>query len=111
MANALQPTASQVAVGWHQSSGIGPVANAHLTVRYRHLLWGTQMDVNVTGLQPGSVCELKVVDASGHAEAVGSWTLWKDGSWYPASTRLGEKDLRAFEVTINGKVVASAPAT
>jgi hypothetical protein len=95
---------------WHQTSGTGP-AGAHLSVRYRHQLWGTQMEVNVTGLQPGSVCQFQVVDASGRPEVVGSWMLWKDGSWYPASTWHGEKDLRSFQVTINGKVVASAPVT
>jgi hypothetical protein len=115
VASALQPSAPQGpgqthTVAWQQVSGAGPVAGAHLTVRYRPHDWGTQMDVNVTGLRPGSVCEFRIVDSSGKASEVGSWVLWKDGSWYPASTSLGEKDLRFFEVTINGKVVASAPA-
>jgi Putative zinc-finger len=116
VASALQPSGGPPpgqtgTTAWHQTSGTGPVAGAHLTVRYRHQLWGTQMDVNVTGLQPGSVCEFQVVDASGKPQVVGSWTVWQDGSWYPASTWHGEKDLRAFEVTVNGKVVVSAPVT
>jgi Putative zinc-finger len=115
VASALQPSGPASSgpghVAWQQTTGGGPVAGARLTVRYRHQLWGTQMEVNVTGLQPGSVCQLQVVDASGKPEVVGSWTLWKDRSWYPASTSLGEKDLRTFEVTVDGKVVASAPAT
>jgi Putative zinc-finger len=115
VANALQPPAapapSQPSLDWHLTSGTGPVAGAHLTVRYRPQLWGTLMEVNVSGLQPGSVCEFKVVDAAGRPQVVGSWTLWKDGSWYPASTWHGEKDLRAFEVTVDGQVVASAPVT
>ena len=36
--------------------------------------------------------------------------MWQDTSWYPASTWLGEKELRSFQVTIDGKVVATAPA-
>jgi anti-sigma factor RsiW len=117
VASALQPSASPSGPGqinttaWHRSTGTGPVAGAHLTVRYRHQLWGTQMEVNVTGLQPGSVCEFRVVDASGRPEVVGSWRLWPGDSWYPASTWHGEKDLRSFQVTVNGKVVASAPVT
>ncbi len=115
VANALEPSAAPSApittAAWHRTSGTGPVAGARLTVRYRARLWGTEMDVNVTGLQPGSVCVLQVMDASGRPQVVGSWTLWKDGSWYPASIWLSEKDLRAFEVTVNGKVVASAPVT
>ena len=115
VASALQPSAAPsapvVTAAWHRTSGTGPVAGARLTVRYRPRLWGTEMDVNVTGLQPGSVCDFQVVDASGRPEVVGSWTLWKDAAWYAASTWHGEKDLRAFEVTVDGKVVASAPVT
>jgi putative zinc finger protein len=112
VANALQSPgrAPVAAVTWIRSSGTGPIAGAHLTVRYRSEDWGTQMEVNVTGLQPGSVCELRIMDSSGRISTVGSWVLWRDRSWYPASTSLREQDLRAFEVTINGKVVASAPA-
>jgi hypothetical protein len=69
------------------------------------------MLVNVTGLQPGSVCQFRVMDATGETSVVGSWVLWQEGSWYPASTWLGGKDLRSFQVTINGKVVAAVPAT
>jgi hypothetical protein len=116
-ANALQPSGAPPAgvaqtgpVAWQQTSGNGPVAGAHLTVRYRHEPWGTRMEVNVTGLQPGNVCELQVTDATGGKSVVGSWKLWQGTSWYGASTWLGEKELRSFQVTIDGKVVANAPA-
>jgi hypothetical protein len=116
VANALQspsaPGSGQVNVAapWHQTSGTGPVAGAHLTVRYRHVSWGTQMEVNVSGLPPGSVCQFQVTDATGGTSMVGSWQAWGDSSWYPASTWLAEKQLRSFQVTIDGKVVATAPA-
>lgn len=116
-ANALQPSGAPQAgvaqigtVAWQQTSGNGPVAGAHLTVRYRHEPWGTRMEVNVTGLQPGNVCELQVTDATGGKSVVGSWKLWQGTSWYGASTWLGEEELRSFQVTVDGKVVASAPA-
>jgi hypothetical protein len=115
-ANALQPSGAPARPGiaqpvaWQQTSGNGPVAGAHLTVRYRHEPWGTRMEVNVTGLQPGNVCELQVTDATGGKSVVGSWKLWQGTSWYGASTWLGEKELRSFQVTIDGKVVANAPA-
>ena len=114
VANALQPSAAPLGPGhaqtvaWRQTTGTGPAAGTHLTVKYRHQVWGTQMEVNVSGVPAGSVCKFQVVDASGRASVVGSWTVWHDGSWYPASASLGEKDLRAFQVTVNGKVVASA---
>jgi len=117
VANALQPSAvssppgrTHPVAGWQQTTGSGPVAGAHLTVKYRNRPWGTQMEVNVTGLRPGSVCQFQVTDATGGKSVVGSWVLWQGNSWYPASTWLGEHDLRSFQVTINGKVVASAPA-
>jgi len=114
VANALQSPSAQAhghsrVVPWHKTSGTGPMAGAHLTVRYRHEPWGTQMEVNVTGLQPGSVCQFQVTDATGGKSVVGSWIAWGDQSWYPASTWLGEQELRYFQVTVNGKVVASAP--
>ncbi len=113
--NALQPSGSPPnapanVTAWHQTSGTGP-AGAHLTVRYLHKTWGTEMEVNVTGLRPGSVCEFQVTDKSGGHSVVGSWVLWQGNAWYPASTWLGEGNLSAFQVTIHGHVVASAPAT
>jgi hypothetical protein len=113
--NALEPGGSQPSSPasvktWQQTSGTGP-AGAHLTVRYRHKPWGTEMEVNVTGLRPGSVCEFQVTNKDGGKSVVGSWVLWEGNAWYPASTSLGEEDLSAFQVTIHGHVVASAPAT
>jgi anti-sigma factor RsiW len=113
-ANALQSSGAQGGPGhtvvWHQTSGTGPVAGARLVVRYRHEPWGTQMEVNVTGLRPGTVCQFQVTDATGGTSMVGSWTAWPGTSWYPASTWLGEQQLRSFQVTIDGKVAATAPA-
>jgi hypothetical protein len=102
---------SAVPMAWHQTIGAGPVAGAQLTVRYRNEPWGTQMEANVTGLRPGSVCKLQVTDKTGRSSVVGSWVLWRGTAWYPASTWRAEEDLRGFEVTINGHVVAAAPAT
>jgi anti-sigma factor RsiW len=114
VANALQSPSAQGSVHpgttWLQTSGNGPVTGAHLTVRYRNEPWGTEMEVNVTGLQPGSVCQFQVTDATGGKSVVGSWKAWPGASWYPASTWLDESELRSFQVTIDGKVVAAAPA-
>ena len=114
-ANALQgpagpPTGISGHAPWQQASGVGPAAGTHLTVRYRRESWGTRMEVNVTGVRAGSVCEFQVTDATGGKSVVGSWTAWQNSSWYPAATWLDEKHLRSFQVTIDGKVVASAPA-
>lgn len=114
VANALQSPGQGTTQGhhvaaWHLTSGTGPVAGAHLVVRYRDEPWGTQMEVNVTGLPPGSVCHFQVTDATGGKSVVGSWTAWPGTHWYPASIWLGEQELRSFQVTVDGKVVAAAP--
>src|SRR5215470_10857723 len=59
VANALQspgsPAPAQSTAGsWQKTTGTGPVTGVHLTVRYRNQSWGTQMEVNVSGLPPGS---------------------------------------------------------
>jgi anti-sigma factor RsiW len=116
VANALQSPSAQgpgqvnhLPAAWHQTSSNRPAARAHLTVRYRSQPWGTQMEVNVTGLPPGSVCEFQVTDATGGTSVVGSWQAWPGRTyWYPASTWLSEKQLHSFQVTIGGKVVATA---
>jgi hypothetical protein len=105
-----QPTTPTNVTAWHQSSGTGP-SGAHLTVRYRHKTWGTEMEVNVTGLRPGSVCQFQVTNKAGGKSVVGSWVSWQGTTWYPASTWQAENELRAFQVTVNGHLVASAPAT
>src|SRR6516165_6167995 len=69
VANALQPSAAPLGPGhaqtvaWRQTTGTGPAAGTHLTVKYRHQVWGTQMEVNVSGVPAGSVCKFQVVDA------------------------------------------------
>jgi len=109
--NALQSSPGHPAVAWHMASATGPVPGARLTVKYRHQPWGTQMEINIKGLRPGSVCNLQVTDKSGTTMPVGSWVAWDGSDWYPASVWLDERDLRAFKVIIDGKLVATAPVT
>jgi hypothetical protein len=105
-----QPTTPASVTAWHQTSGTGP-SGGYLPAPYTHKTWGTEMEVNVTGLRPGSVCQFQVTNKAGGQSVVGSWVLWQGNAWYPASTWLGEGNLSAFQVTIHGHVVASAPAT
>jgi predicted anti-sigma-YlaC factor YlaD len=105
------PPGNPQLAGWHQTAGAGPAPGAHLTVEYRHEPWGTQMRVNVTGLRSGTVCQFRVTDKAGGKSVVGSWVSWQATTWYPASTWQAENELRAFQVTVNGHLVASAPAT
>jgi hypothetical protein len=109
IANALQPSSPSIAA-MHWRTASGNATRIHLTVMYRQVESGSLIKANVTGAPMGAVCELQVIDNHGKVMPVGSWQYWHGSVWYPASTSLGEANLRAFELTIGGKVVASAPA-
>jgi anti-sigma factor RsiW len=103
------PVAAQRA--WHTVSGSGPQTTAAVTVRYAARSWGTAMDVRVGGIPAGTVCELRVTDARGHSWVVGGWQVsyHSEGTWYPAASSLPATDLRSFEISSGGKVLASVP--
>lgn len=118
VAKALQPPSSARPysaahlLDWHEVTGIDPATGARLTVMYADMPWGTELRANVTGLQPGSVCQFVVTDRAGTRWPMGGWVLksWHGSAWYPSATWLGDNDLRGFEVTVNGTVVASVRA-
>ena len=112
IATALQPSSpGGVAEHWHTALGSG-ATGIHLTVMYRPVESGTLIKANVTGLPPGAVCQFEVVDGHGKVMPLGSWQYWKgSGSvWYPASSSIGDVEFHTFELTIGGRVVASARA-
>ena len=70
------------------------------------------MTAQVSGIPPGTVCQFQVTDAQGHHMVVGGWRVEYQGrpAWYPASTSLTDTNLRGFQVTAGGKVIASVSA-
>jgi hypothetical protein len=113
--NALQGHAGGQAVAehWHKVTAVDPRTGAHLTVRYAPMTWGTMMDVQVSGIEPGIVCQFQVTDSSGHRWTVGGWTAeaYRHSiPWYQASTSVKDQNLRSFEVTSGHQVLAIAPA-
>jgi predicted anti-sigma-YlaC factor YlaD len=99
---------------WQTVSAIDSRTGAVLTVKYATMPWGTTMAVRVAGLRSGTVCQFRVIDAAGHHWVVGGWRVNYQGGpvsvWYPASTSLADSNLRGFEVTAAGKVVARVRA-
>jgi hypothetical protein len=97
---------------WHTVSAINGHTGATLTVKYASVHWGTMMTAQVSGIPAGTVCQMQVTDLQGHHIVVGGWRVEYQGRpvWYPASTSLRESDLRSFEVTAGGKVIASVSA-
>jgi anti-sigma factor RsiW len=93
-------------------SGTAQASGVHLIVNYHSVAWGTAMKAQVTGVPPGTVCQFRVVDATGRSSVVGTWRVsYRDeAAWYPVSTSLADANLRRFQVTSNGKVLVSAAA-
>jgi predicted anti-sigma-YlaC factor YlaD len=94
-------------------TGSDPQTGMSATVEYRSLPWGLALQVQVSGISPGTRCELQVVDASGQDVPAGGWMVavghaW---AWYPASSALAAADVRGFLITTaQGKDLVSVSA-
>ena len=106
--NALQSSPPSVTFHWREARSVA--GSVHLTVMYRALTSGTRVQANVTGIAPGTVCELQAIDSHGQAWALGSWQDWSESAWYPGQVGVTDANIRTFELTVQGKVVASARA-
>jgi anti-sigma factor RsiW len=97
---------------WHTVSGVDSTTGATLTVKYASVPWGTTMTARVSGIPAGTVCEFVVTDTHGHRFVLGGWRVNYRGGpvWYPASTSLPDAGLGTFQVTADGKVMASVAA-
>jgi predicted anti-sigma-YlaC factor YlaD len=71
------------------------------TVKYLREPWGLALQVQVSGISPGTRCQLQVVDGRGQEVPAGGWTVaaghaW---AWYPASVPFPASDVRGFLIT------------
>jgi Putative zinc-finger len=99
-APATRPSAS--AVPWAATvTGSHPQTRMSATVKYLRRPWGLALAVQVSGISPGTKCELQVVDARGQDVPAGGWTVaaGHPGEWYPASSPLPAADVRGFLIT------------
>lgn len=97
---AMRPSAS--AVPWAATvTGRDPQTGMSATVKYLGRPWGLALQVQVSGISPGTRCELQVVDASGQDVPAGGWVVAAGHAraWYPASSPLPVADVRGFEIT------------
>jgi predicted anti-sigma-YlaC factor YlaD len=70
---ASRPAAS--AVPWAVTdTGSDPQTGMSATVRYLRRPWGLALQVQVSGISPGTRCELQVVNASGQDVPAGGWS-------------------------------------
>jgi hypothetical protein len=107
-----RPAAAGPVLHWQTVAHTDAATQAGVRVRYAGQPSGTTMQVQVWGIRPGTVCQFVVVDAHGHRWVLGGWRVSYAGgpAWYPASTSLTDRQLRTFEVTAAGQVVASVHA-
>lgn len=108
-ATALEHGPAAPQLHWHEAVGTGPAAGVRLVVMYRRVPGGTVMKAHITGIKPGTTCQFQLVDRSGTSWPIGGWQApAKTSAWFPAMIWFPDQDLRAFQVLVNGKVVASA---
>jgi len=100
---AVRPAAS--ALQWAATvHGSNTRTGAGATVRYLPQPWGLELLVQVSGITPGTRCELQVLGPGGRKVAAGGWTVagGHAGAWYPASSPLPVSGVRGFVVTTVG---------
>jgi hypothetical protein len=99
-------------VAWEGTArGSGPASGAGATVRYQPQPWGSQLQVQVSGVRAGTRCQLLVVTAGGQEATAGGWvmTAGHTRAWYPASSPFPMADVRHFLVITAGETLVSVP--
>jgi hypothetical protein len=94
------------------TTGSSPAAGAWAAVRYAAEPWGTELEVQVSGIPAGTRCSLLVTGTRGQDVTAGGWTIAaaSQHAWYPASAPFGPASLRGFEVIADGKPLVHVPA-
>jgi predicted anti-sigma-YlaC factor YlaD len=115
--HALYPAAARApaaaAPRWAVTAeGANRVTGAWAAVRYTSLPWGTEMEVQVTGVAAGTRCQLLVTGPGGQDVAAGGWTIaaGHPAAWYPASVPFQAASVRGFVISTGGKILLTVPA-
>jgi predicted anti-sigma-YlaC factor YlaD len=103
---AAAPRWAVTADGTNQGTG------AWAAVRYTSLPWGTEMEVQVTGIAAGTRCQLVVAGPRGQDVTAGGWTIaaGHPAAWYPASVPFQAASVRDFMVSTGGKILVTVRA-
>jgi len=99
------------ASSWWAAGGFNTATGARAAVRYTPQPWGTELEASVSGIPPGTRCQIWATTASGHHAAGGSWTVTRSAphAWYPASVPFPVTSLAGFDITADGKVLVAVP--
>jgi hypothetical protein len=104
------PVSSQVA--WKTAAARNDLTGAAATVRYAPAAFGTELEVRVRGVAPGTTCELRVTGPGGHREIAGAWTVFSTrytGTWIEGSASFRVSSIRGFAVVSGPKILVSVP--
>ena len=109
----LHPAAppQHTAPGWWAAGGFNAATGVRAAVRYTPQPWGTQLEASVSGIPPGTRCQIWATTASGHQAAGGSWTITRADphAWYPASIPFPVGSLAGFAIISGGTVLVAIP--
>jgi Putative zinc-finger len=106
------PVSSQAA--WKTAAARNPLTGAVATVRYGPAAFGTKLMVRVSGVAPGTTCELRVTGPGGHREIAGAWTVVSaryTGTWIGGSASFPVSGVQGFAVVSGRKILVSVPVT
>jgi hypothetical protein len=106
------PTPHPAAASWRAAAGgFNAATGARAAVRYTPQPGGTELEASVSGIPPGTRCQIWATTASGQHAAGGSWTVTRGalGAWYPASVPFPAASLAGFDITAGGTVVVAIP--
>jgi hypothetical protein len=118
-------TVTAVTASLSDHSGTPPTAQSWITtvqagssatgvwaqVRYAPRAWGTEVETRITGVRPGTRCQLWIT-GPGQRTPAGGWTIVssRGAIWYPASVPSAASTLRDFLITTPaGKTLVSIP--
>jgi anti-sigma factor RsiW len=89
-----------------------PVTGTWAAVRYTAQPWGTELEVSVTGVAPGTRCQLLVTGQHGQVISAGGWDFaaGQQQWWYPASVPIQAASLRRFAITADGQTLVTIQA-
>jgi hypothetical protein len=93
------------------ADGTNRGTGAWAAVRYTSLPWGTELEVQVTGVAAGTRCQLLVTGPRGQDVTAGGWTITAgQAAWYPASVPFQAASVRGFVVSAGGKILVTVRA-
>jgi hypothetical protein len=110
--DAVPPPAGQPPGRTITVAAADPATRVRAVVRYTAEPWGTELEVQVTGVTAGTRCQLWVTGPGRQQAVAGGWTVpsGQQAAWVPASASLPAASVHAFEITTGLKILVSVAA-